>query len=243
MAQFCTKCGSPMGDGMQFCTICGATVGGPPAAAPSVAPIDIMPPAPIAVAPPVAPVLVTPPVAPGAKKGSPVLKIVLIILGVFILLGMLGIGSCVYVAYRAKQKYNRFEKEVRNNFPSGMGSREDQPSSDNPGENPGGMSNPGAGPAVDMGELAYPGATAGQSANQSIFGAAGFKMQEYFTSDSVDTVVAYYKNKLGNRAMSTQTGDGAVMQVGGGGALTTINIAPDSASGKTKISISSFHKQ
>ena len=27
MAQFCTKCGSPMSEGMQFCTVCGATVG------------------------------------------------------------------------------------------------------------------------------------------------------------------------------------------------------------------------
>lgn len=237
-----------MVEGMQFCTSCGATVSGPPAAEPPAAPFDAMPPAPIAAAAPVAPVVAVPPPAPGAKKGSPVVKIILIVLAVFILLGMLGVGACVYGIYRAKQRVNQFEKQVRNNFPSSMGTREVQPQANNPlgnsgGDNPGGMANPSAGPAVDMGDLAYPGATAGQSGSQSIFGAAGIKMQEYLTTDSVDAVVNYYKSKLGSNAMVNESGANAVIQVGGGGAFTTIAIAADGSSGKTKITISSIHKQ
>ena len=245
MAQFCTKCGAPMGEGMQFCTSCGATVSGPPAAAPPAAPLDVMPPAPIAAAPPVAPVPAVPAAAPGAKKGSPVVKIILIVLAVFILLGMLGVGACVFYAYHKVKQGESQLKKFGNNFPSSMGTREVQPQANNPIENPSAENpgNPSAGPAVNMGDLAYPGATAGQSGSQSIFGAAGINMQEYLTTDSVDAVVTYYKSKLGNSAMVNQTGGNAVIQVGGGGAFTTIAVAADSSSGKTKITISSIHKQ
>lgn len=45
--------------------------------------------------------------APAAPTGAgSVLKIILIVLGVFLFLGLLGMGSCMYVAYRAKQKIN-----------------------------------------------------------------------------------------------------------------------------------------
>ncbi len=248
MAQFCTKCGSPMGEGMQFCTSCGATVGGSPAAAPPAAPIDVITLATIAAEPTAAPVPVVPAAAPGAKKGSPVLKIVLIVVAVFMLLGMLGIGACVYGVYRAKQRMSQFEKQVSNNFPSSTGTPGAQPQADNPlgnsgGDNPGTMGNPSAAPAVDLTDLAYPGATAGQSGSQSLFGAAGINMQEYLTSDSVDAVVNYYKSKLGSNAMVNQSGGNAVIQVGGGGAFTTIAVAADTSSGKTKITISSIHKQ
>ena len=153
------------------------------------------------------------------------MKIVLIVVAVIIFFMVIVGASCAYMLYRAKQKVSQFEKQVQTNFPSRMGTREGQPTGtpENPGENP----TPGAGPA----------------ANQSIFGAAGLKMQEYFTADSVDTVAAYYKNKLGSNAMVTQSGGNAVLQVGGAGGLTTINIAPDSASGKTKITVSSIGKQ
>jgi hypothetical protein len=241
MAQFCTKCGAPMGEGMQFCTTCGAVVGAPPAAAAQ--PPAIQPPAPLA-APPAggAPAVSGAPApAPAAKSGSPIMKIVLIVVAVIIFFMVIVGASCAYMLYRAKQKVSQFEKQVQTNFPSRMGTREGQPTGtpENPGENP----TPGAGPAIDIAQLSYPGATLGQGANQSIFGAAGLKMQEYFTADSVDTVAAYYKNKLGSNAMVTQSGGNAVLQVGGAGGLTTINIAPDSASGKTKITVSSIGKQ
>src|ERR1035437_9051569 len=244
MAQFCTKCGSPMGEGMQFCTTCGAVTGGPPAAAPQ--PPAIQPPAsPTPLAAPsaaAAPAISGAPVpAAAAKSGSPIMKIILIVVAVIIFFMVIVGASCAYMLYRAKQKVSQFEKQVQTTFPSRMGTREVHPMAtpQNPGENP----TPGAGPTVDMGDLSYPGATLGQGGNQSIFGAAGIKMQEYITADSVDTVLAYYKGKLGSNAMVTQSGGNAVLQVGGTGGLTTINIAPDSASGRTKITVSSIGKQ
>jgi hypothetical protein len=230
-----------MGEGMQFCTTCGAVVGAPPAAA--IQPPAIQPSAPLAAPPAAAAPAVSgaPAPAPAAKSGSPIMKIVLIVVAVIIFFMVIAAASCAYMLYRAKQKVSQFEKQVQTTFPSRMGTREVHPLAipQNPGENP----TPGAGPAVDIAELNYPGATLGQGANQSIFGAAGLKMQEYFTADSVDTVAAYYKNKLGSNAIVTQSGGNAVLQVGGAAGLTTINIAPDSASGKTKITVSSIGKQ
>jgi hypothetical protein len=241
MAQFCTKCGSPMGEGMQFCTTCGAVTGGSPAAAPQVPAVQpVTPSTPLATPPTPMPTgTLAPPVAP--KSGSPIMKIVLIVVAVIIFFMVIVGASCAYMLYRAKQKVSQFEKQVQTSFPSRTGTRGGQPTEnpETPGENP----TPGAGPAVNISELSYPGATLGQGANQSIFGAAGIKMQEYLTSDSIDTVVAYYKNKLGNNAAVTESGGNAVLQVGGTGGLTTIHIATDSASGKTKITVSSIGKQ
>jgi hypothetical protein len=242
MAQFCTKCGAPMSDGMQFCTSCGATVAAPPA-----------PPAPVQQAPIVAPSApavsldavpitpVSPVVAQPPKKGSPVVKIVLIVVGVFILFSLLAAVACGFMIYRAKQKMKQISNQIESSLPSQPGSGGAFPLPANPPDNPG--ENPSAGgTAVDMGDLSYPGATLGQSGNQSIFGAAGIKVQEYFTSDSVDAVATYYKSKLGSNAMLTQNGGTAVIQMTGGGGLTTISIAPDGTSGRTKITVSSIRR-
>ena len=92
-----------------------------------------------------------------------------------------------------------------------------------------------------MGDLSYPGATLGQGGSQSLFGAAGIKVQEYITGDSVDAVVTYYKSKLGSNAMFTQNGGTAVIQMTGGGGLTNQHRA-DGSSGRTKITVSSIRK-
>jgi hypothetical protein len=171
------------------------------------------------------------------------MKIILIVVAVIIFLILLAAASCAYMFYRAKQKVTQFEKQVQTSFPSRMGTREVQPQPMAPPQTPGGFPTRGAGTTVDMGDLSYPGATLGQGGNQMIPGAGGIKVQEYLTGDSVDTVMAYYKGKLGANAIVTQSGGNAVLQVGGTGGLTSISIVSDSASGKTKITITSIGKQ
>jgi len=96
MAAFCTKCGAALGAGA-FCTSCGAPVA--PAAAAPAAPA----PAPAAPAP--------------SQGGSNVLKIVLIIVGILALLIILCMGTCFYVAYRAKNKIQEFTQAPANTRP------------------------------------------------------------------------------------------------------------------------------
>jgi hypothetical protein len=165
-------------------------------------------------------------------------KIIVIILGVIILLGVLTIGSCVYFVYRVKQKAHQFEKQARATFPMQMGTREVHTQPAGAGAAPSEQ----AGPVVDTGVVAYPGATASGGGGQMSMGAGSVKTQQYTTSDSVDKVVAFYKDKLGPTAMVTQSGQGALVQVSGTNGVITIVIAPDSSTGKTKISMSSITK-
>ena len=94
---FCTQCGSTLSEGARFCAKCGAPrpdlpLAASPSSLPSAAP-TAAPPAPAPAAP-----------ASTAKSGSPVLKIILVVLGFFVLVTALGIGACVYVGYRIHRK-------------------------------------------------------------------------------------------------------------------------------------------
>jgi outer membrane protein OmpA-like peptidoglycan-associated protein/RNA polymerase subunit RPABC4/transcription elongation factor Spt4 len=110
--RFCINCGGALQGDSAFCPQCGAAVGAPVEVPPA---SQVAPPAPVApvpaapvvqapIPPPSSPVFTVPPGVVPPKKGSSVLKIVLIVLGIIILLIMLAIGSCVYVGYRAVKK-------------------------------------------------------------------------------------------------------------------------------------------
>ena len=231
MAKFCTKCGSPLSDEVQFCTNCGASVAAPPAtpaAAPPVAPPAA---APAVSAAPVAPESAAPAVAaaPAAKAGSPVVKIVLIVVGVLILLTALGIGSCVYVVYRLKQRGGTIIQSATSGRTS-YGTPEVQ------------IEKGGAGSEAEEVALKdvppYPGATATEAGGN--LGVAGFGIagQEYTTADAVDKVVAFYKEKLGKKLVIREAEGNASMTLNtGGGGMTTITVTRDEQAGQTKINI------
>ena len=75
---FCNSCGAPLNEGTKFCNKCGNAVTGAPAAAAQ----------PITPAP------------PPSKGGSSALKMVLIIVGVIVLIGILGVATIGIVGYR-----------------------------------------------------------------------------------------------------------------------------------------------
>ena len=233
MAQFCTKCGNPLPDGMKFCTGCGTTIGGPSAPA-AQAPAPQIPVAPVAQ--PLAPAMPGPAAAaPAASSGSPVLKIFLIVMAVLILLGLLSAGACVYFVYRAKQRVNQFEKQARATFPMPTGTREVPTQPAAPAQAPAQES----ATLIDPATLIYPGATAKEGASMA---AGGFQVQQYVTDDSVDKVLSFYKDKLGPKALVQEINNQALVQLGGPNGLFTITIAHDEASGKTKFSITHIGK-
>src|SRR5579863_4780388 len=96
MSQFCTTCGKPITEGAAFCTACGARQSS--AAAPAT-------PAP---APSPAVAASTTPQATSPKKGSPVVKIVVIVLGVIALFTVIAMGSCFYIAYRLRNAAKKY---------------------------------------------------------------------------------------------------------------------------------------
>ncbi len=227
MARFCTSCGSPVEEILKFCPNCGTQLGVPAAPAPaSAAPTPAPGPgAPMAAVPPAA--------APAAKAGSPFLKILLIVLGIFAFVTVLGIGSCIYIGYRVKKKADQLKqtfkvdqsgKSVTVTTPQGaitFGERK------------------GAAALTEIGGVPpYPGSTPVEGGGEvSLGGKVGISGQEFETADPVNKVVAFYKEKLGPKAQVLESEGSAQFTLATDKGLSTVTIARNEEAGKTKISI------
>jgi outer membrane protein OmpA-like peptidoglycan-associated protein len=103
MAAFCTNCGVPLSPGAQFCSGCGTQVSHS-AASPSAA---------AAAAPATAPVAASAPAtaSPAGTTGSSVIVKLLwaFLIGVLLIV-LVSMGSCLYIAYRAKKKVNEIQQ-------------------------------------------------------------------------------------------------------------------------------------
>lgn len=136
---FCSHFGSPLEEHTKFCAKCGAAVEEAGGSAAGRTPVQPPPPAPQAVPPPPAPPAPTPMATPpaasvasprqaapapataqaagpnrvAARQGSPLLKIVAVILGIIAFIVVIGIGSCVYIGYRVEHKVKQFAEEVK----------------------------------------------------------------------------------------------------------------------------------
>jgi hypothetical protein len=92
MPRFCTLCGLPIGETQKFCSSCGNPAGASPGAH-----AQVLSPA-TSVSTTAGPV-----VTPG-KKNSPAMKIILLCLGFFALLAVVGIAGVSYIGYRVHRK-------------------------------------------------------------------------------------------------------------------------------------------
>jgi len=108
MAGFCSNCGAAVTGGA-FCGSCGVRIGAAPAAPPAQQP---SPPAP-------APQVATPAAAPAqttpAGGSNVIVKVLFIVLGLIVLFGLLGLGSCLYIGYRAKKKADEIREAYKHN--------------------------------------------------------------------------------------------------------------------------------
>ncbi len=118
MAGFCRNCGSPLADGQGFCTKCGTRVGNAPAnaaAAQSPAPPPpAAPPVYATPAPPPAPVAA----APRPAGMSPLIKILIAVVIIFVAFGAFASVALIYIGHRVHQKatelgLNRSDDERR----------------------------------------------------------------------------------------------------------------------------------
>jgi zinc ribbon protein len=231
MAKFCTKCGSPIGEGLKFCSSCGTPVSESPAASPTAA---AAPPTPPPVTPPAPrPAAAAPAPAAPAQKGSPVLKIILIIVLVIFLLIAAAIGACVYIAYRVKNRVQGEMQNIHATVQTGQGTQEGHVQT-------GGGAKTAAAATQDI--PPYPGSTP-TSSGVSIGGTqGGLSGQEFETTDSMDKVVAFYKDKLGSKASVTESDGKTTFTVFTNNGISAVTITGDESSGKTKINIGHLGK-
>lgn len=224
MGKFCTSCGSPVGEDLKFCPKCGTQLGAPsaPAQAAAPAPGATAPGAPSAA------------VAASAKKGSPVLKIVLIVVGLLVVLGIAGTAATVYFVYKAKQKVSSMI-EIAKTMKQEKGTPEVHL------EKGGEASEAAASATLDV--PPYPDSTATEAGGElSVGGIGGMSGQEFETSDPVDKVVAFYKEKFGSKIKFQESEGNVVFQLTTSKGLTTVTITRDEDAGKTKINIARIGK-
>jgi hypothetical protein len=207
---FCTNCGSAMDANAHFCTKCGKNVStaSAPGAATGAAPAQSYTPA---------AGTYTPGAAAPSPGGGNVLKVVLIVVGVFVFLGIVSIGGMIYAAHRIKEriKHNVYVTED---------------GKDSTVETPFGRASTTHSDAKtvahQMGVDVYPGSTGGESSTAQ-FGSMTTASIKLTTSDSVDKVAAFYKSRFPN-AMMTSKDDGKFTLVGGDKEGTvTITAEPD----------------
>jgi OOP family OmpA-OmpF porin len=111
---FCTNCGAALSVGAKFCEMCGSFPLGQKEGNSQATATAAAPRLQVVASPSTAQ-------APGGgsvqlpKCGSPLLKFVMIVVALLVFVLLLGMGSCAYVAYRAKQKANALEQAYRRN--------------------------------------------------------------------------------------------------------------------------------
>jgi hypothetical protein len=169
-----------------------------------------------------------------AKSSSPILKIVIIVVLIFVLLGVAGMATCAYMAYRMK---NRITDQIKVD--------EGKKTIEIP--TPGGpitMGETSAETPTEIGGVpVYPGAKALSGGGQFSFGDK-FQIggQEFSTDDSVDQVVAFYREKYGKDLIEVQSEGHYRLSISSGSKeqphIVTIDVAPDADAGNTKITMS-----
>jgi hypothetical protein len=201
---------------MAVCAKCGAALpsDGPGFCPACGAPVGAAAPAAVPTAAAVPPVYAAAPLgyaaAPPQSSSGGVLKVVLIVIAVVVGLGILGTATVGFIGYRALHSAGA-------SFSAGSGA---QVSTD------------------DLGVDPYPNSTA--LPNQTVrMKLAGHQMVTaiYTTSDAPDSVVSYFKGKMGDSAVVSQTTQGTAIQTGesGSGDHLIVSVQPQGSSTKIVI--------
>jgi|SRR5579863_1197641 len=186
---FCNSCGTNVEAGARFCPKCGAAI--PMAAAiPATAP-----PAPVT-----------------APQGNSALKIILMLVAGVIVLGILGIGTLVFVIHRVAHNSRIRNRDGNVQVETPFGSVQ---STNNPDE------------AVrNLGIDPYPGARVLQG-NSATIGGMHTVTAQFESDDSADKVAAFYSSKLPNASVNTKDQDHYTIVSTDKKNIVTINIAPE----------------
>jgi hypothetical protein len=163
------------------------------------------------------------PAAP-PKQGSSALKIVLIIVGVFVALGILVAGVVGYGIYKvAHAVHTAANGQVSIGSPgSGFSANTTQSVTES-----------------DLGIAIYPGATQGKGSLHMTIAGKSMVSANYLTTDSKDQVMAFYKDKAGPNAQVMTTGSGGMISLKNGDDSISITVMqnPNSNQGGTQITI------
>lgn len=199
---FCTGCGAQIEDNASFCTKCGTKTGvagqavstGGAAAAPAM--------------------------QPATKSSNTVLKIVLVIVGIFVLFGVIAMAGMFYVGYKIKNSVKVDGNTATLETPFGKLASTDDP----------------VAVAKQLDVELYPGAKSTETSGVVTIGKMTTGAMTLQTSDSVQDVMNFYKAKYPNAQIITSGNSHSVLMAGDKNNLLTISV--DGSTGTTTIQIS-----
>ena len=174
---FCNKCGTTITQGTRFCNQCGAPIlaSGFPSSAPG-------------------PSSATPTPTPAATQGAPqggshTLRVVLIVVGALIVIGVLGLGALTFVGIHMAKRSRVHTEGDRVKVETPFGTVESSKDAEQAAKNLG----------VDI----YPGAEVQkEGASSAAFGNMRTVNATFESSDSVDKVCSFYKSRFPNATVS-----------------------------------------
>ncbi len=188
---FCNSCGAPLNEGTKFCNKCGAAASGAPAA----------------FAQPIAPG------PPASKGGNSALKIILIVVGVFVLIGVLGMVTCGIVIHRAIKSAHVSQKGDNMKVETPFGNMETSTDPDKT--------------AQELGVEIYPGAEVQKAGTASVtFGSFHTVTAIFESNDSVDKICDFYRQKFPSAQVASSDQNRCSIISGDKGNSTTITVEP-----------------
>ena len=214
---FCNKCGASLPPGIRFCNQCGAAV-------------IASSPAPNAANSAMAGATVSAGSVPPANagQGSGALKVVLIVVGVLVLLGILSVGSMAFFAWHVARHVHAHQdgNNVRVETPFGNVETTKDP----------------ADAARNLGVDLYPGAELMRNGSSTAtFGGVHTATISAESSDPVEQVFNFYKVKFPNAMVTTSDAGRSTIISNDNKSMITINV--ESHGGKTKIMITSVSRK
>jgi flagellar basal body-associated protein FliL len=169
------------------------------------------------------PATVPPAPAPPAQ-GSGALKVILIVVAVIFVLGVLGIGTLVFVVRRVAQNSHVQNKDGNVRVVTPFGTVQ---STNNPDE-----------ASRNLGIDLYPGARV-LKGNSATIGGMHTVEAEFESDDSAEKVMAFYSSKFPNANVTTKDQDHYAIVSTDNNNLITIKIEPED--GKTRIKIANVN--
>jgi hypothetical protein len=217
LASFCTKCGAAVSAETQFCTACGAPTAAAPVN-PSAYPAAYPPAYPAAAYPP--------PAAAPPNSGSSAVKVILVIVGVIVGLGILGVAIFSFTVWRVARgiHVDGANGQVTVNTPGGTITANQAQTFT----------------ASELGTDIYPGADGGHGGGKIDLPSGSMVTGVFVTPDSKDQVVAFYKSKFGSGASVYDTANSALLTLNRTqqeAVMVTVTANSSQDGGKTRISI------
>ena len=210
---FCNSCGATLNPGMKFCNKCGAPQADAVAAAGAT---------------PAPPATVMAPAPPPSTGGGSALKIILIVVAVIVGIGILGMVTCGVVVRRALKNSHVSQQgdSVKADTPFGTFATSKDPEQI----------------AKDLGVDLYPGAEMQKDASASVtMGSIHTVTAVLESSDSVDKVCAFYKERFPNATVTSSDQNRCNLVSNDQKNMVTINISSDGDS--TKLQITNVSKK